>query len=929
MRFLHRSGSSHARDNNWSGRGAGHRLAAVVVTAGLAAGTMTILEIATSGSASAGVIGPASQVSEPGFAGMVTSSGRQLGTARLANGQRGVCLDAGGRAWPGGAASAQHVHHPRAAYVLATWGSTTDAVRAAAVAAVVSVDLGQNSNPAYLRSTIAQLHRAYPAQARRMEDLRRQMLSEATRYAGGYSASALQVVPGGTDARGGLGRVTGIGARSSQGHHVPGRRVTLTLTGATWSRNDKASITLTSTTEAQSLAWHHAQPGKVTVTERISGLPQTFYRRQPPVSGSQRVGMSAGTTSVTDRASATDVTRLRVHKIDGRTRHALRGARFRVWNDLDGDATQRAGEPTITATTGVAGNLPLFTAFAGSRVCLEELAAPAGYTLRTDVVCRTARKGGTTSVPVVVTLTNYTVPRYPLTVTKTTDASDPGNPAGIVGVTIEVRQGSASGPVVPGSRYTFTAADVVSGTGTHTYDAVFERNKTYVVVIVAEPRGYEPDQQVVRAQVTGGGGGPVELGAELLDYRIWSPQLSTQVSDQSADLGSRILDHVKVSDTGGHTVPGTWTLLGPLAPNSAGTCRGLDWSRASVAASGVFTATGDGTYTVGGHRVVRTGCYTYTESLQETEHTTPHAPTTPGIPSETTLVKGRPQLRTSVNRQRATAGATLVDEVSVTGTGGARLTGLWKILGPVAANARGTCSRLGWSGAPVLARGRFQVHGDGVYLVGRVVAARAGCYTYQEGVQASPTTHPAGWTTPGIVAETTVVLPTQPVVPDHPFVSTGFEGVLPGHGLDRSGPAGSVSTTGVRASLSPVEFHRGGLTPSKRGAGIWGSGADLRAVAGTTVIAGHVSDDHDSPLAFHGLNAAKVGQVVVTRSGGQVQRWRITSVRQVPRGALERSIFEQTMRRRLVLVTCSHRVVTSGGHFHYTHNRVVAAVPVR
>ena len=934
MRFSHRvDGSSRHRSGAWSR--VLRTTAGVGIAVTLTMGMIAAVEEVTVTTASADVIGPGSIVSEPGFAGMVTSGGRQLGTARLANGARGVCLDAGGRPWPSGVATVQHVRSPRAAYVLATWGGTRDAVRAAAVAAVVAIDLGQNSNAGYLRSTVAQLHRQYPAAADQMESLRSQMLAEATRYAGAYSTTALTVVPRGTTGKGGVGTVDGIGASSSSGSYVPGRTITLTLNGARWSRNDKATITVSSSTSAQSLSWYHASPGTVKVTESIAGLPATFYKRQPAINGSQRVGLSAGSLVVTGTAAAEDVSKVQIHKIDARSGRSLAGASFRVWNDLNDDGAVQAGEPSATATSGPAGNLPVFAAFASSRVCAKETSAPAGYVVRAKAVCRIAGRSGTTADPVVIRIKNYPTPveeLYPLTITKTTDASDPGDPAGIVGVKVEVRQGSAVGPVVPGGTYTFAASDVANGVGTHSWSAVLHEDVDYFVVIVSEPAGYEPARTVVQAELrTNGAGEPVRFAADLLDYKIWNPGLSTQINDQSAALGSQIVDHVTVTQTGGHTVIGEWTLYGPIPPSEHGTCEDLDWSVAPVAGAGQFTAVGDGTYTVGGYTVDEAGCFTYSESLGGSEHTTPHAPTTPGIPSETTLVKGQPRLQTSVSKQRATAGATLIDHVEVTGTGGAHAIGLWRVLGPLAANAKGTCTGLDWAEAPARATGEFSVHGDGTYLVGKVVVRDAGCYTYQERTRSSSTATASGWTTPGVRTETSLVRPTRPHVPGHPFVSTGFDGILPGYGSQRRGPVGTVTTTGVRATLLPIEFRGSTLDPSDaRGvAGIWGSGAPLSAVAGTTVLVGHVSDEHDSPLAFHGLGTARIGQVITTRSGATTTRWRIASIRQSPRDALDRSIFAQRIHRRLVLVTCAHRVVTPGGHFHYTDNRVVRAVPVR
>jgi hypothetical protein len=47
----------------------------------------------------------------------------------------------------------------------------------------------------------------------------------------------------------------------------------------------------------------------------------------------------------------------------------------------------------------------------------------------------------------------------------------------------------------------------------------------------------------------------------------------------------------------------------------------------------------------------------------------------------------------------------------------------------------------------------------------------------------------------------------------------------------------------------------------------------------------------------------------------------------VDRNRLTPRVFEQDVVRRLVLVTCTGRVTTAGGGFHYRRNLVVEAVP--
>jgi hypothetical protein len=290
----------------------------------------------------------------------------------------------------------------------------------------------------------------------------------------------------------------------------------------------------------------------------------------------------------------------------------------------------------------------------------------------------------------------------------------------------------------------------------------------------------------------------------------------------------------------------------------------------------------------------------------------------------------RPEVSTQVNHQVATAGVVLVDRVKVAGSLGATITGGWRLLGPIAASD-GACDGLAWTGAPIAASGTFTVRGDGSYEVGRHTATAAGCYTYSEALAPSATTLATGWTAPGLPTETSAVRPHPARVPAHPTVTAGGHGPL-APADRRSGTPAHVRIDRVRldARLAPTRFRGSELPPPSdiRLGGLWAGGASLDAVAGTSVVVGHVSDDHDRPGAFRRLWSVRRGTVVATRDHGATMRWRVTSVRKVARGHLDRRLFSQSLGRRLVLITCADRV-THGGYFHYTSNEVVVAVPVQ
>ncbi|MFJ9315887.1 sortase domain-bontaining protein [Pimelobacter simplex] len=505
---------------------------------------------------------------------------------------------------------------------------------------------------------------------------------------------------------------------------------------------------------------------------------------------------------------------------------------------------------------------------------------------------------------------------------------------------ISWRRGSAAGPVAVRVRYT--------GVPAHHYRLHHGTARAQRVATAAGPR-------TLTASAT--------VPAPVLR----TPTLRTQVNLQRAEPGAQLVDAVTVSGLGGSPLPtpltGEWQLLGPVAPaagsapappasptQAPASCRGRDWSRAPVAAGGRFPVAHDGTFSVGATRVTATGCYTYRERLLGSATTVAAPWTAAGLPEETTLVAAAPRLRTLVNHQRATAGVELVDRVVLTGlptgpavapvvpvpgsgSGTGSLTGQWQLLGPVAPDAQGRCTRATWTGAPVLAAGTFPIPLTGepttTLLVGRTRITRGGCYTYREALAGSAQSAPVPWTAAGIADETSLVGPRPVAVPQHPRVDTG------GSRPASPRPARGTSTVALRrlgltATLTSVAF-RGAALPAPRGAraaGQWTHGAPLDALVGTTVLTGHVSDDSDRPGAFARLRSARRGDVVRVADGaGTIHRWRVTRTWSVDRHRLPRSVFTQDLARRLVLITCTGRVTTPGGGFHYRRNLIVEAVP--
>jgi LPXTG-motif cell wall-anchored protein len=256
-----------------------------------------------------------------------------------------------------------------------------------------------------------------------------------------------------------------------------------------------------------------------------------------------------------------------------------------------------------------------------------------------------------------------------------------------------------------------------------------------------------------------------------------SPTLVTKVSNQQVVVGEKIHDVVTVSGTADLAMEGHWRLLGPVAPGSQGTprtvqaCEGLNWDGAPVAAQGSFDIDhGDGEYSMGEHQVVAGGCYVYTQAIPATPTSQGVEETDPGILAETAIVTGAPGLVTQVSKQMGRVGDTITDSVVVSNTGGATITGHWRLLGPVAPvldeQLGPICTGVDWTNAPVAGQGEFTVTGDGTYTVGETTVTEPGCFSYVEGLGETPTTPAHPETPPGIPSETTVIT-TGPTVVTH------------------------------------------------------------------------------------------------------------------------------------------------------------------
>ena len=191
-----------------------------------------------------------------------------------------------------------------------------------------------------------------------------------------------------------------------------------------------------------------------------------------------------------------------------------------------------------------------------------------------------------------------------------------------------------------------------------------------------------------------------------------------------------------------------------------------------------------------------------------------------------------PVVSTTISSTAPSVGSALSDSVTVTGTGGASISGAWKLLGPVAENA-GSCSGTSWDNAPIFDSGTLTINaGNGKYtttstkkLVG------PGCYTFTDSLPATATTESVT-TTPGDAAETAIVVPLTP------SVSTTVSNQQAGLGakltdtVDVTGAAGS-SVAGTWTLHGPVPAVSGACTSVQwAGAPVAASGTFTVTLAG-------------------------------------------------------------------------------------------------
>jgi hypothetical protein len=289
-----------------------------------------------------------------------------------------------------------------------------------------------------------------------------------------------------------------------------------------------------------------------------------------------------------------------------------------------------------------------------------------------------------------------------------------------------------------------------------------------------------------------------------------------------------------------------------------------------------------------------------------------------------------PVIRTRTAHGRALAGARIRDRVVISGLrSGHTAPGRLRLYGPFARPSGMACG-----GRHLVATLHFTGR-DGVWRSPRVKVAPVGFYTWVASLAATGHSRRASDRC-GVISETTLVHKRSY---GSPVVDAGYSGVEPDPAATRTllaEPATTVryASLGISApaSMVGVRGHAVAVPADVAELGQVEPSAGLSDLIGTTVIVGHVSDDHDAPGAFYRLADARRGQIVRIRHAGRTYRYRVTSIRTYARaqnGHPPASVFSTTGPHRLALISCTDKVVYPDGHFHYLDNVVVMAKAIR
>ena len=292
---------------------------------------------------------------------------------------------------------------------------------------------------------------------------------------------------------------------------------------------------------------------------------------------------------------------------------------------------------------------------------------------------------------------------------------------------------------------------------------------------------------------------PAGTAGELVLVHPAGAVLSTEVSATSVLPESEVTDRVTVLGTEGFGGTASWKLLGPVAPVE-GECEAADWAGAPTVDQGTIAIAGDETKSTTPTQVTAHGCYGYGVTLEGEHLVTVTSPV--GSVGETVLVHpATPTVVTHVSAASVLPGTAVTDAIAIEGTAGFEGIAAWRLAGPVAPGAGGSCEAADWSGAKTLAEGEIEFEEDGTLATDPATVTDHGCYGYEvtlEGEHLATTTSPLG-----SAGETVLVHPATPMLATSASASSDGPGATASDLVTVSG-AGSFAGTVHWKLLGPV-----------------------------------------------------------------------------------------------------------------------------
>ncbi|MBB3044534.1 DUF7507 domain-containing protein [Nocardioides soli] len=432
-----------------------------------------------------------------------------------------------------------------------------------------------------------------------------------------------------------------------------------------------------------------------------------------------------------------------------------------------------------------------------------------------------------------------------------------------------------------------------------------------------------PLTNTARATGTDPGGGPVlSPPDDAVVPVLQSPQLDLAKDARSSghEAGDVVTYRFKVTNTGNTTVTGL--TVGETDFSGTGTLGPVTCPVTTLAPGATTTCTA--TYTLT-RADIRAGHVdnTAVATARDPQGTAVPSPPDAAIVGFPQAARSAPRLTTRVSDKRVTPGQRFHDRLRLRGiVKGTKVKATARLYGPFVSRGAATCK------GQHVARTVTWRAGRGWSKSPAVSVSAPGVYTWRVKTKASAN-NGAGRHPCGQKAETlTVAKPAYQA----PTVNGGFSGtLLPSTRARTTLPRVHARAIRLNAAVLTAGVTRGQMElPGDVGMVSWlRKSAGYGDKIGTTVIGGHVSDRHDRPGALRRLSQARLGQPVDVASLGKVHRFKVVSKASFARTTgIPARYFSTTGPHRLLLVTCTDRVVYPNGHFHYTRYQVVVAKAV-